>query len=300
MKNHFIYALFCCLLPFFFFAACTDFVDDVNLPQPTSELVIHGYLFPGMDTIDVHVQTTHPVFSGATDYESQVVEDAIVRIENPEGESFLLEYMPQKQRYMLPASQLEIREGEEYHLRVEHPDFPVATARATVPAIHSGFELVVLDSSITSYSKWYDVETFIYDMPGVENYYILYGYLSGENTVLGEEGEEYTEPFSRRVFPYDELISDKLLDGASIPKNSSVYMGDGYMPKNLNFTLFSIDSHYYEYRQSILALDNLDIDPFATPVQLYSNIDNAYGIFSGYSIYEVAFDLVEKPSISNP
>lgn len=300
MKNHFIYALFCCLLPILFFAACTDFVDDVNLPQPTPELVIHGYLFPGMDTIDVHVQTTHPVFSGATDYESQVVEDAIVRIENPEGESFLLEYMPQKQRYILPASELEIREGVEYHLRVEHPDFPVATAHATVPVIHSGFELVAVDSSITSYSKRYDVETFIHDMPGVENYYILYGYLSGDYIGLDAEGEEYTEPFSRRVFPYDELISDKLLDGTSIPKNSSVYMGDGYMPKDLSFILFSIDNHYYEYRQSILALDNLDIDPFATPVQLYSNIENAHGIFSGYSIYEVEFDLMEKPPILSP
>lgn len=300
MKNQFIYAFLSCLLPLSFFPACTDFVDDVNLPQPIPELVIHGYLFPGMDTIDVHVQTTHPVFSGETDYDNLVLEDATVYIEAPNGDSFLMEYMPQKKRYILPASQLQIHEGEKYHLRVEHPDFPVATAHATIPMVHYGFELVKLDSSITTYSKTYYVETFIHDMPGVENYYILYGYLSGENTVLDEEGEEYTEPFSRRVFPYDELISDKLLDGSSIPKNSSVYMGKNHMPKNLRFTLFSIDRHYYDYRQSILSLDNLDIDPFATPVQLYSNIDNAHGIFSGYSIYEVEFDLMENPPILNP
>ncbi len=48
----------------------------------------------------------------------------------------------------------------------------------------------------------------------------------------------------------------------------------------------------YLYRRSIDDYENAQGDPFAEPVQVYSNIENGYGIFAGFSksTYEISMN----------
>ena len=141
------------------FQNCTDFVDDVILPQSDPELVIHGYLFAGMDTIDIHVQKSHFIFAGAIDYDQLVVNDAVVSVEDQKGNLFEFTFLPNKGRYILPATQMPVLEGYEYQLKITHPSFPTAVSKATIPLIHRDFELVRLDSTFSPSGKTYIIET---------------------------------------------------------------------------------------------------------------------------------------------
>jgi hypothetical protein len=175
---------------------------------------------------------------------------------------------------------------------VQHNQFPDATAHTRVPIVNHGFNVIAIDSVLRSYNKTYYIETIIHDTPGIKNFYILYGSLLVAKSGAIQVGEDIDELFPLRVFPFDEWISDDKTDGASIVRNGSASMALEKMPKILLFQLFSIDEHFYAYRQSIFNLDNLESDPFASPVRMYTNFSNAYGVFASFGIYTYEISVV--------
>ncbi|MFN3554492.1 MAG: DUF4249 domain-containing protein [Bacteroidales bacterium] len=278
-------SLWILLCVYLMWSGCTQYVDDVLLPHAPPELMIHCFIYPGMDTVELQLLKTHPVFAKEINTEQLIVDDAEVFLETREGEMHAFSFCIRRLKYVLPCSQVVIHEGETYGIHVRHKAFPLAYAYTTVPFVHSDFEVSRLDSTLRSYNKSYYVDTYIHDTPGMANYYVLYGYLVGFRDGSTEEGNDAENDFSLRIFPFDEYISDERLDGLAIPKSGTTHMALRDMPKKLHFQLFSIDKHFYAYRQSILDLDNLEIDPFATPVKLYSNFSSGYGVFAAYSIF---------------
>ena len=63
---------------------------------------------------------------------------------------------------------------------------------------------------------------------------------------------------------------------------------DGYFYsyKTLSITLYlhNISKSYYYYRTSLELYENASRNPFAQPVQVFSNISNGFGIFAGAQI----------------
>jgi hypothetical protein len=51
----------------------------------------------------------------------------------------------------------------------------------------------------------------------------------------------------------------------------------------LTFRLRTISKDYYSYRTTSLLQNFISGDPFAQPVNVYSNVENGFGICSGYS-----------------
>lgn len=57
--------------------------------------------------------------------------------------------------------------------------------------------------------------------------------------------------------------------------------------KNLEFVkvyFYNINKSLYNYHQSLKTYDDVNNIPFAQPVQVYSNIENGFGVFSGANI----------------
>jgi len=50
-------------------------------------------------------------------------------------------------------------------------------------------------------------------------------------------------------------------------------------------TLSSVSEDYYKYNVTLAKYEQTQGDPFAQPVQVYSNIENGFGIFGGYSSF---------------
>jgi hypothetical protein len=46
--------------------------------------------------------------------------------------------------------------------------------------------------------------------------------------------------------------------------------------------LRSISKEYYDYQTSLNEYWNADGNPFAQPVQVFTNIENGFGIFAGF------------------
>ena len=62
-----------------------------------------------------------------------------------------------------------------------------------------------------------------------------------------------------------------------------------YKISGIRIYLHNISKSYYYYRTSLELYQNTSGNPFAQPVQVYSNIENGFGIFAGSQI--TYFDL---------
>ena len=60
----------------------------------------------------------------------------------------------------------------------------------------------------------------------------------------------------------------------------------------LSIYLHNISKSYYYYRISLELYQNASGNPFAQPVQVFSNIENGFGVFAGSQINY--FDLLKK------
>ena len=88
------------------------------------------------------------------------------------------------------------------------------------------------------------------------------------------------------------LLTDHLFNGQSYQVKAEFHDWDAKRRKKYFIELTSMNRSGYLYRRSIDDYENAQGDPFAEPVQVYSNIENGYGIFAGFSksTYEISMN----------
>ena len=147
------------------------------------------------------------------------------------------------------------------------------------------------------------------DLPDVQNYYTLQVETQSlELTIdsLGNNIWSYTGTEQLPYVSYDQIVelllinedakcgweclyyynqvcfSDKLIDGEDyelvILLDKELLKGKTY------FKLYSLSREYYFYKKSVMQSFDSQLDPFAEPVQIYTNIQNGVGIFAGASV----------------
>ena len=97
------------------------------------------------------------------------------------------------------------------------------------------------------------------------------------------------------------LFNDLLFNGQtksleiSIPNNEWSWGEAGYIWSyryiGLRFYLYNISQDYYYYRRSLELYNQTSGNPFAQPVQVFSNIQNGFGIFAGAQVNYFDYDL---------
>ena len=80
--------------------------------------------------------------------------------------------------------------------------------------------------------------------------------------------------------------SENLLIFTSMPKWKSLKCWSSNSYKTLSITLHlqNISKSYYYYRTSLELYKDASRNPFAQPVQVFSNINNGFGIFAGAQV----------------
>jgi hypothetical protein len=79
-------------------------------------------------------------------------------------------------------------------------------------------------------------------------------------------------------------FKDVLFDGKEVNLSlESGYWAIGSAPGKLIFLLRTISEDYYRYKTTAQLQNETSGDPFAQPVGVYNNIENGFGIFSGFS-----------------
>lgn len=184
--------------------------------------------------------------------------------------------------------------GEKYGVTVSYEDFPVLSATALVPE-----PPVITYSSDTieynEYENFYslDVNYQIHDKQGRNSYWLYQIFTDRLGQKHWGPGGEINAPFvddfdreveldSKYGFDYKSYIriSDEGYDGQIMSFNMS-----GITRQSVYYFL-SADEHYDKYiKSSVKAnLNTASELPFREPVQIYSNIENGYGIFGSCAI----------------
>ncbi|MEA2041979.1 MAG: DUF4249 domain-containing protein [Bacteroidota bacterium] len=147
------------------------------------------------------------------------------------------------------------------------------------PAQENNFYFVTISALMPEYS-WQDgepepIQTGVY-MQSIDY----------DNNTLPYENNLYMNNFTGYVF------SDNLFDGqehafsAIINSWSFGYGENSSLPQSpLYIHLHSVTEDFYNFVSSYSKYDESQYNPFTEPVNVFSNIENGYGFFTGYSTY---------------
>lgn len=264
---------------------------QLYIPKPTTKLVVNSILVANKP-IEVYVGKSNY----ALDTNSMYIENALVQLINLKNGSIDTLLYSGNGIYT-SVNQICI-ENTIYTIKVVTTEFERATSTAYVPESikftdytfnkdagigRDGFKNKILTVKFED-----DVETVDYYMLLLEWYSLdsipMQGYVhnnvwySYSPIVMAEGGED------------EFIFSDVLFNGkqAAIPMNFHFWDYDTFY--NLNYCvkcyLITVNQDYYKYHKSNILYQNSENDIWQvnSPPQIYSNIENAFGIFSGINV----------------
>ena len=274
------------------------FEGDVNIPK----LVINS-IFQSDSTFKVHVSSSRSVIDTAS---FKNIDDAIVTIKDRNEN--VIETLNHVENGFYKGQTFP-QENQTYILEVNHPNYANITASDSLPSpitINSVDTSTIIDpinGNRLQISMNFD------DPENTQNYYLIETYSVNEYLVIkNSDTTEYEldttkqfmvltdEVFQNGGSPWREqgLFNDLLFNGQNktleleIPNDSWSGSEDGYdwsyQTLTLRLYLHNITLSYYYYRTSLELFQNASGNPFAQPVQVFSNVENGFGVFAGSQI----------------
>jgi hypothetical protein len=175
-----------------------------------------------------------------------------------------------------------ITPGKNYELRVSHPDFPSVSAMQTAPIPLKLDTATVRIDSLGFGNQHASFSLTFQDPPNEVNIYEIY---VRSNNLNYQYGIESDDPNIENSVFYDRvLLSDRNFDGKKYNfrfKTDDVY-SDSYI---VGFR--SISKEYYQFIKSVPKNEEASYNPFASPVQVPSNITGGLGLFGLAGTHEI-------------
>lgn len=286
-----------CLLPvlLIFVSSCETFFE-LEIPDNEQRLVINALLEPS-SPVFVHVTRSNSILE---ENEFEIVNDAIVTITDEGGIIYTLEfvehedYMPNYGYYSTEA--FDPVPGSTYTIETSKPGFETATSHTKIPIkpqIKSfSFRNLPSDQHQNIQNQSSEMEfTLVFDDPAGENYYEIELYYEGSGKVTDHEGNQFETLYGQFAYLYSKnpayeqdyrndpgiIINDRLFD----QKEASIDF-QTYIPANAKLKvkvyLREITGESFRYDMSYTLQRSNRGDPLSQPVQVFSNINNGFGI----------------------
>lgn len=265
-------------------SACIKTLDDKDMPNVESKLVIGGYISPQDTIIRIFVRKTSPI-NKKSDFLYAPVKDANVLLSG-NGLSTALEYNEKFSCYTVPALQFPIAAGATYHLTVSTPTGLYAEGETTVPQdVNSSLRFkmdTILGKNNNGYvsdkleiSVWWD------DMQNQNNYYRVYG----EAGVLSDpinNPNQYSYHYDLQFNTKATVIKDVGYENGKFgPFKAEMPLQEwNNQIRDVYLCLLNTDRNYYEFYKGYDSA--IQEDPFAEPQNVYTNIKGGLGIFASY------------------
>lgn len=306
MFPRYILLLFLTLL----LAACESLVtdvDDADLPQVESKLVVQCFISPQSARINVIVTESVPLFA-EPDLKGGVIPNAIVKLSDGARE-ITIPFDTTNQLYSIDKGALPILPGKTYFLSVADSKRSVK-ATCAVPAIAVVPETYKIDTSYSNQDTSLTVKFGWKDIAGQTNYYRVRASLDLEYSLpeeLSSVPGQFTEKRVRNRFNFnwDDTIgrndfrNDVNLDGTDfnspigrvkLPHPLSYGASNGTVytsyPKSkivsITMEVYNTDEHYFKYHRSVQTRGDSD-NPFVEPSLIYTNIEGGLGCFGSYN-----------------
>ena len=187
--------------------------------------------------------------------------------------------------------------GSSYGLSVSNSGFETVTATSKTPQI---VEIISIDT--VTKSNYLEMDITFTDDGSQQNYYSV--------TIINFEAyfDEFGEIVEYWEYPYictDEIIpvnggadwdgekcadefyfTDETFNGTNYTfkaKTWKIASEEGEVAAGVMVIVRSLSEDYFKYKLTYSKYLETQGSPFAEPVQVYSNIENGFGIFGGYS-----------------
>ena len=298
------------LISIFVLTACetTEKIDD--FPLRPSQLVVNCFFTEG-GVWEFQVSKSLSVLDNA---QIKLIENATIKLFK---DSELIDTISEPDADFWYRSESNLPEtGHVYSIEVTAPDFDVLRANEITPkgVPVSNVSAVIRDSFF--HESHYDGRVRYYgnvegsfnilfsDPGGIENYYQLSIYYYDTVYYNQEDSLEFEVNKTNLTISTDDpsveedggyninlLISDNVFDGQDYKLDVDFREWSALKGRQYLIELTTINRSGYLYKRSIKEYSSAVNDPFAEPVKIFCNIENGYGIFSGYAteIYPVSF-----------
>lgn len=276
---------------FILFAGCTNVAEiDIALERP---IISVNSVFNADSTWQVSVTRSRNVLDDVMGSYFEPVDNARVTLKDGNGNLVeTLSYTLNNFSYMY-RSNARPEIGRNYVLQVAIDNDPVLQAKNCIP-LSVPIESVQIDSA-GFHSDGTDIKMKISfsDPEQVKNYYAL-KILRNAYHIANEDTIRFIEDVNFE--PIDPAFQDYFSTGASTVFNDNLFQGKSYSfqvqvspyfnfgtTERITVMLLSVSEEYYEYFTTKNLQYSKREDPFAQPVQVFTNIQNGVGIFAGYS-----------------
>jgi hypothetical protein len=256
----------------------------------TNPKIVVNSLYSANDTLKVHLSESRSVLQD--DYKPLPnIENATVNLFSNGTEVGTLTHQSDG-NYIL-NSPFPVA-GQSYELEVKHPTLDDVTSESTCPSL---IQITSIDTS--RIQNDFKLAITIQDDPAETNYYsirIMNTFTTEYESSPGVfQIDTITYPAwictkdinsETNADPLGEICQDELFfndinfNGSTHQFNVSV---DIYQGEKLTVYIKSINESLFKYNKSFQLYQENNGNPFGEPVQVYSNIENGIGIFSGYS-----------------
>lgn len=304
MKN------FITLLALLFFMGC-ETVVDVDVPKNPPKLVLNSTLNEN-DFIGVNLSESRYILD---DTDFRFITGAKVDIYE---DGAFLETLPDSTNGNYISATHKPERGKSYKVIASKPGFDEVSAEVTLPIdTVKVLEITVDTIQISNYDYIQNYTRFnvkiqddgtkknFYTVSLItEYYYYEYDYSFSPPVLLDSTYTKYLDyiesrdPIFEDFSSYDRqlLFNDELFNGNiyTVPILSSYYDYEADYPErgSVTFTLIigNTSESYYQYNITSSLQDWTNNDPFAQPVQVYTNITNGYGILGAYNSHMYPVD----------
>ncbi|MCL2246393.1 MAG: DUF4249 domain-containing protein [Lentimicrobiaceae bacterium] len=291
--------LFSLILISVFFTSCISYIDEDKSFR--SKLVLHCRLVPQLDTTILHLSHTVPIFT-KNPQEIGDISNGMVEISNDNKQWLRMLYSPELKYYFIPQAQFPIIEGQTYYIRASVPNYEEVTSSCKVPVFretHLKYLLKEVEGDTHDNEEYNFLHTHHYfewtDFPEEENYYAFFEKYLWEE-LINENGDTI-RPFYNWTQQHDmdtqlALFSDKGNDGKKMSLLFTIsYSGEWSKQWGYEISMIQMDKHCYLFESSKDSSGSMnDFMSFflLEPYQVYSNINNGYGLFGAFVMRDYA------------
>ncbi|QHT66988.1 DUF4249 domain-containing protein [Rhodocytophaga rosea] len=278
-------------------------IIKLDFPEHSSKLVINGLLTPD-SLVRVAVYKSLPVFDNQS---VSYVSDATVVLFEDERLIDTLRFNQAFRQYMAGSFKPGI--GKEYRLEVSAPGYDPVKASCSIADEVKIIQTQLKDSAgIDEYGAYYSQLSLTFnDPPGVKNYYNLFGLVpavlipwipsnsgADRDTVYFYNPQYFFSNLPLVEYTYGNgiVLNDELFDGNTYTLSVNFYPQYNYRSnipdarkERMKLIFKNTDFIYYNYNRKLQPhIGNQNGGIFSgEPVIMPTNIENGYGIFSGYS-----------------
>ncbi len=279
-------------------------VVDLDIPIERPRIVMNASLIAN-ESPSVRLVWSKHILDNSFEYKT--IPDALVTI-HVGNQTVSMVYDEEMGEYSNPT--YTVMPGTAYEIKVNVADYPEVRASDRVPPQIS-LDTVIY-KGLTQRNPWSqeDEYTFVFTDPPGENFYEITGFevrrfeFTDQNGNIQEQintGPIYLDPKnpsfkSENNFGGGILFNDKLFDGKQVEIDFFINFRGWHQAELIEayIVIKSVSESYFQFQTTSNLQRYNQGDPFAQPVQVFSNIENGVGILKSESSTTYVLEVEEQ------